>query len=94
MEQSWNGNIETMSEGDQFPRPRTACPASYLEIFDTALRASGDFKGILKYAIDYTSKPGYEDSYILNYGKTVLYISKLTHILKIKSLAESEYTND
>lgn len=69
MEQSWSGNIETMSEGDPFPRPRTACPASYLEIFDTALRASGDFKGILKYAIDYTSKPGYEDGYILNHEK-------------------------
>ena len=69
MEQSWSDNIETMSEGDPFPRPRTACPASYLEIFDTALRASGDFKGILKYAIDYTSKPGYEDGYILNHEK-------------------------
>ena len=69
MEQSRSGDIETMSEGDPFPRPRTACPASYLEIFDTALRACGGLKGILKYAVDYTSKPGYEDGYILNHEK-------------------------
>ena len=69
MEQSWSGDIETMSEGDPFPRPRTACPASYVEIFDTALRASGDFKGILKYAVDYTSNPGYEDGYIFRHEK-------------------------
>lgn len=69
MEQSWSGEIETMSEGDPFPRPRTACPASFVEIFDTALRASGDFKGILKYAVDYTSNPGYEDGYIERHEK-------------------------
>lgn len=69
MEQSWSGEIETMSEGDPFPRPRTACPASFVELFDTALRASGDLKGILKYAIDYTSKPGTEDGYILRHEK-------------------------
>lgn len=69
-ERSWCGDgIEIMSEGDCYPRPRTNCPANYLEIFDTALRASGDLDGILKYAVDYHSKPGYEDGYIAKHEK-------------------------
>lgn len=65
MERSWCGEgIEILSEGDASPRPRSNCPANYLEIFDTALRVSGGFDGILKYAIDYYAKPGYETGYI------------------------------
>lgn len=65
MERSWCPNdMEILSEGDVYPRPRTACPAAYLELFDTALRVSGNMSGILKYAIDYNSKPGYETGYI------------------------------
>lgn len=66
MQASWceNSGIEVFSEGDVYPRPRINCPASYLEIFDTALRAAGGFDGILKYAVDYYSNPGYEDGYI------------------------------
>lgn len=70
MQKSWcEDDIEIMCEGDAHPRPRTNCPASYLEIFDTALRASGGFDGILKYAIDYISNPGYEDGYIKRHEK-------------------------
>ena len=80
MEQSFSGEIETMSEGDPYPRPRTACPASYVELFDMALRASGDLKGILKYVIDYTSNPGYEDGYLLRHEKNrLLYQQIETH---------------
>lgn len=66
MEKSWceKSGIEVFSEGDVYPRPRTNCPASFLEIFDMALRASGGFDGILKYGIDYYSNPGYEAGYI------------------------------
>ena len=65
MERSWCGeNIEIFSEGDVYPRPRPSCPSSYLEIFDTAMRADGRMNGILKYAIDYTSNAGYENGYI------------------------------
>lgn len=65
MERSWCGDgIEINSEGDSSPRPRTNCPANYVEIFDTALRVSGGFDGIMKYDIDYYSKPGYETGYI------------------------------
>ena len=51
MESAWtkNGEIEIMAEGDVYPRPRTLCPASCLEGFDTAIRASGCTDGVLKY---------------------------------------------
>lgn len=65
MERSWySGNdIEIVSEGDAYPRPRYRCPASHLELFDAALRAEGTFSGILKYMADYTSTAAYERGY-------------------------------
>ena len=65
MESSWTrrGDIELMAEGDVYPRPRINCPASYLEGFDTAIRASGCTDGILKYGLDYTSNADYETGY-------------------------------
>jgi len=65
MESSWTKNeeIEIMAEGDAYPRPRTLCPASYLEGFDTAIRASGCTDGIFKYGIDYSSNADYETGY-------------------------------
>lgn len=65
MESSWTrkDNIEIFAEGDAYPRPRTRCPASYLEGFDTAIRASGCTDGILKYGIDYISNADYETGY-------------------------------
>ena len=56
--------IEIFSEGDTFPRPRFHTPASYLELFDIALRAAGGTDGILKYALDYTASPSYETGYL------------------------------
>lgn len=64
MERAWCGDgIEIYAEGDAFPRPRTNCPASYLELFDIAIRASGGFDGIQKYALDYCSTTEYEKGY-------------------------------
>ena len=65
MEGAWTkaDDIEVMAEGDPFPRPRMNCPASYLEGFDTAIRASGCTDGILKYGVDYYSKPDTEQGY-------------------------------
>lgn len=65
MECAWNNDtdIEIFSEGDAYPRPRTNVPASYLEGFDSALRAAGCTDGILKYGMDYTSCPDYETGY-------------------------------
>ena len=69
MESAWCKNarsegVEVFSEGDAYPRPRTNCPSSYLEIFDMALRADGTNDGILKYAIDYRSSLDYETGYV------------------------------
>lgn len=66
MESSWldRENIEVLAEGDVYPRPRITCPASYLEGFDTAIRAAGCTDGIMKYGIDYTSSPRYENGYV------------------------------
>lgn len=65
MESAWTKrpDLEIMAEGDVFPRPRIHCPASFLEGFDTAIRAAGCTDGILKYALDYTSKADYETGY-------------------------------
>lgn len=59
-----DADIEIFSEGDTYPRPRFRTPAAFLEGFDTALRASGCMDGILKYMIDYSASPTYENGYI------------------------------
>ena len=66
MEQHWceDEDIEIMTEGDVYPRPRHKVPSAYSEGFDTALRAAGVGEGILKYMIDYTSSPTYEKGYV------------------------------
>ncbi len=56
-------DIELMSEGDVYPRPRTAVPSSYLESYHQALAADG-FADILKYMLDYSFDPAYETGYI------------------------------
>lgn len=60
---------EIATEGDTYPRPRYACPASYLECFDMILRADGGADGIMKYMIDYYASPSYEDEYIDRHAK-------------------------
>lgn len=57
-------NFEIFSEGDTYPRPRTAVPAAYLECFDMILRADGGTDGILKYMLDYCSDADYETGYV------------------------------
>ena len=59
-----DADIEMYGEGDTFPRPRHKTPASFLEIFDTALRAAGCMDGILKYALDYSATADYETGYV------------------------------
>ena len=67
MESAWTRSegLEIFAEGDAYPRPRICCPASYLEAFDMAIRASGCTDGILKYGVDYCSEPGYENGYAI-----------------------------
>lgn len=68
MERSWvtGGDIEVVSEGDTYPRPRWATGSSHLELFDLALRVDGRFDGILKYALDYDD-PMLEDGYVVRH---------------------------
>lgn len=75
LECSWyggeKGEMEIWSEGDAYPRPRFTTPASFMEIFDTALRASGGFDGCQKYMLDYTSSDGYERGYMKQHVKNL-----------------------
>ncbi len=66
MERAWcdGEGIEIFSEGDVYPRPRYQTPSSYLEGFDTALRADGCMDGILKYVFDYCAREDYETGYV------------------------------
>ena len=64
---SQDGETELMWEGDSFPRPRYATPASHLELFDAILRSSSGANGILKYLVDYTSHPTYETGYVVRH---------------------------
>lgn len=59
-----DSGIETMAEGDSFPRPRYTCSAAQLELFDMAMRADGKANGILKYMLCYRATPEYELGYV------------------------------
>lgn len=65
VQEHWCGeDIELLTEGDTYPRPRSWVPASYLECYDMILRAEGKSDGILKYVIDYTYNADYETGYV------------------------------
>lgn len=66
MELSWcrEYDMEIIAEGDTYPRPRFAVPASYLELFDIAMMADGGTNGIMNYAFDYAADPSYETAYV------------------------------
>lgn len=66
MQASWcrGAGIEVFAEGDVYPRPRYNTPARTAEIYDTALLASGEVDGILKYVFDYNRDVDYEKGYV------------------------------
>ena len=66
MEHYWSEgeDVEIMTEGDVYPRPRNKIPSAFLEGFDTALRAADVGEYVHKYMIDYTSSPTYETGYV------------------------------
>lgn len=57
-------DMEIVSEGDTYPRPRYTTPAAYIECFDMILRADQNTDGIMKYIMDYHSDADYEQGYI------------------------------
>ena len=61
--------IELMSEGDVYPRPRYNTPSSYLEGYHQALTADG-FPDILKYMLDYSYDTDYETGYVRRHELT------------------------
>lgn len=66
MEIEWcrAAGIETIAEGDNFPRPRFMTPAAYVEIFESILRADGQNDGILKFYWKTDEAFDYESGYL------------------------------
>ena len=87
MESAWvsDKEIELIAEGDVYPRPRHRVPASLLEIYDTALRASGACDGILKIMFDYMASIGYERGYLDRHIKNQGLYSEIERIFGGKS---------
>ncbi|MBQ2726606.1 MAG: hypothetical protein IJF78_12950 [Clostridia bacterium] len=73
-------NAEVLAEGDVYPRPRTACPAAYLEIFDQILRADGNFTGIQKYMMDYGKPARWEHGFIDKHVKNRALAEQITEL--------------
>lgn len=82
MERSWCGDFdgEIVAEGDVYPRPRHATPASYVELYDLAVRADGKLNGIMKYALDYYASPRYETGYVDTHCKNKELYSKVEEL--------------
>ncbi len=59
-----NSGVETMLEGDTYPRPRYNVPSKPLELFDLLHLANGSDAGLLNYVFDYNQKPEYETGYV------------------------------
>ena len=65
LQTEWCGkDIELVTEGDTYPRPRHWVPSNFLEFYDMILRADGKSDGILKYMLEYTSFADYETGYV------------------------------
>ncbi len=72
--------IERMAEGDVYPRPRYTCPASYMELYDQAVRVDGGYEGILKYMADYVAGPDFELGYFKFHQQSAPIYQKLPHL--------------
>ena len=59
-----DSGVETMLEGDTYPRPRYNVPSKPLELFDLLHLANGSNAGLLNYIFDYNQKPEYETGYV------------------------------
>lgn len=70
------------AEGDCFPRPRHIVPAAHLEIFHTALLFDGNCEEILKYMLDYTASPRYEQGYTNAHIKNLGLYDKIEALIK------------
>ena len=108
MQRAWHpGNeIEIFTEGDTYPRPRHRVPASYLELFDAALRADGTMNGILKYALSYHNHADYERGYVNAHLRNLRDHEKIETVFAglsdcgvrvyetMRKIEDSDYSND
>ena len=75
-----DSGIERMAEGDVYPRPRYTCPASFLELYDQAVRVDGGYEGILKYMADYVAGPDFELGYFKFHQQSAPIYQKLPEL--------------
>lgn len=108
MERAWydGKDMEIVSEGDTYPRPRHRVPASYLELFDAALRADGNFGGIMKYAFCYQNHADYERGYLNAHRKDQPDMARIRSVFSglsdagvriyesMKKIESSDYSHD
>lgn len=83
---SWckGSDVEVMSEGDTYTRPRYNVPSKPLELFDLLLIANGGENGILSYMYDYSQKPEYETGYTERHIKKQALSEKVYELFKNK----------
>ncbi len=79
-------DYELIAEGDVYPRPRYYIPSSYLELYDSVIRADGGFTGIMKYIFDYVSAPDYERSYVKHHCHEMPYHIELSRLFEGKDM--------
>lgn len=77
--------VETMAEGDVYPRPSYNVPASHLELFDAVMRADGQVDGILKYMIGYTTSPNYDTAYLRRHEKNLPVMKEISELFDGKT---------
>ncbi len=87
METAWikDEDIELIAEGDVYPRPRHAVPASYLEHYHTALLAAGCSDGIFKIMLDYNASLAYEGGYVERHVRNQDLYAKIDRIFSPKT---------
>lgn len=71
------GEIDLITEGDTYPRPRHWVPSALLEAYDMILRADGRSHGILKYMLDYNASPSYESGYVHRHAKNEAHYAEI-----------------
>ncbi len=78
VQEHWCGDeIELLTEGDTYPRPRLWVPSAYLECYDMILRAEGKSAGILKYMMDYHFHADYETGYVDSHVRNQMHYGEI-----------------
>lgn len=76
--------FEVFVEGDVYPRQRYKIPAKILELYETVLKSTGAFQGILKYMFDYNHKLDYEEEYYKSHIRNYELKEKIVELFKGK----------